>query len=447
MAGMRLIASALDRIVFRRPGQSITAGQFLAAAHRQAESLDAAGAPTDGPLLNLCQDRYRFAVGFAAAMLRGQVSLLSSDRSADRLRALAAQFPNATAIADTAPDQPMPVPHLLFSAAVEACGGGSATNPEIPAERLAAIVFTSGSTGAPVGHRKSWGALVARSAAAATALDLPDAVQIVGTVSPQHMYGFETTVLLPLHLGAATWCGPGFYPLDVAHALAALPAPRLLVTTPLHLRALVQSGLTLEPLAGVISATAALPEELAARAEAAWRTSVREIYGATEVGSIATRRTSSDGDWALYHGVTLRGDPDAIEVTAPFADAMPLYDVVEPRAGGRMRLLGRQDDMVKLAGKRTSLASLNRILTGVPGVTDGVFVAPPDLDRRPTARLLAYAVAAGVAPEAILAALRRHIDPVFLPRRVVLVDSLPRNEMGKLPRQALDAWLAGQAAA
>jgi acyl-coenzyme A synthetase/AMP-(fatty) acid ligase len=42
------------------------------------------------------------------------------------------------------------------------------------------------------------------------------------------------------------------------------------------------------------------------------------------------------------------------------------------------------------------------------------------------------------APQ-LLAALREHIDPVFLPRPLLFVDVLPRNATGKLPRVALQA--------
>ena len=43
----------------------------------------------------------------------------------------------------------------------------------------------------------------------------------------------------------------------------------------------------------------------------------------------------------------------------------------------------------------------------------------------------------------ILSALRRALDPVFLPRPLRCVPMLPRNETGKLPRETLAALLAG----
>ena len=137
-------------------------------------------------------------------------------------------------------------------------------------------MFTSGSTGAPVPYPKRWGALVACSRAAAGHVFAPGST-VVGTVPPQHMYGFETTVLLPLHAPVASWCGAAFFPADIAAALATLAGagPPMLVTTPLQLRSLLDAGTLLPDLAAVVSATAPLSPALAAAAEAAWGAPVR----------------------------------------------------------------------------------------------------------------------------------------------------------------------------
>jgi acyl-coenzyme A synthetase/AMP-(fatty) acid ligase len=268
--------------------------------------------------------------------------------------------------------------------------------------------------------------------------DAAQPAEVVGTVPPQHMYGFETTVLLPLHAPAASWCGPAFFPEDMRLALAALRAPRLLVTTPLQLRALLRADLGLPDLAGFISATAPLDADLARAVEARWGAPMLEIFGATEVGSIASRRTLDGEAWRLYPEIRLEEG----EISAPFAPPTPLDDEVEVLDSGRFRLLGRRQDIVKLAGHRASIAGLNRILLSLDGVEDGTFLRPPDLEERATARLMVVVVAPGLAPEAIIEALRSRIDPIFLPRRVIQVPALPRNEFGKLRREHLDALLA-----
>jgi acyl-coenzyme A synthetase/AMP-(fatty) acid ligase len=185
----------------------------------------------------------------------------------------------------------------------------------------------------------------------------------------------------------------------------------------------------------VISATAPLSAGIAEAVERDWEAPMLEIYGATEAGSMASRRTVRDTAWTPYRGVRIQPGMAVV----PGIGEVPLADVLEPDCTGGFRLLGRMADLVKLGGKRASLAELNRTLAEVEGVLDGVFVAPEDIDSNPAARLSAYVVAPGRSAEEILGALRRRVDPVFLPRRVSIVPALPRDAVGKLPRQALGA--------
>ena len=67
---------------------------------------------------------------------------------------------------------------------------------------------------------------------------------------------------------------------------------------------------------------------------------------------------------------------------------------------------------------------------------DGVFFAPDERDTGNT-RLIAFVVAPERSTEQILSALRNAIDPVFIPRPLYRVASLPRNETGKLTRESL----------
>ncbi len=419
-----------DAVLFRLPERDVTAAVFAADVLRLAGAMPAARYA-----VNLCDGRYEFAVGFAAALLRGQVSLLTSDRSPDRLRGLLGRYPDMVALVDHAAPVPLP------SVAVAPPGNGHAILPGIDAGQVAALVFTSGSTGQPQAHAKRWGGLVQRSrdAGQAFALQTSSPATIVGTVPPQHMYGFETTVLLPLHAACSAWCGPAFYPADIRTALAAVSGPRVLVTTPLQLRALVSAATDLPTLDRIISATAPLDGTMAAAAEQTWHTIVSEIFGATEIGSIASRRTTAGPEWTPYPTVGLSARGEQLLVQASGADDTVLDDIVTLLPDGRFRLVGRRSDVVKLGGRRASLAGLNRELAAVAGVEDGVFVAPDAGDHRAAARMMAYVVAPGADPAFILAALRARIDPVFLPRRIVHVDRLPRNELGKLPVAALQA--------
>ena len=97
--------------------------------------------------------------------------------------------------------------------------------------------------------------------------------------------------------------------------------------------------------------------------------------------------------------------------------------------------------MIKVGGKRGSLAELNRRINEIPGCLDAVFVAPEPGEHH-EGRLAVVAVAPGLDRQAIIAGLAGRIDPVFYPRRVIFVDQLPRNEVGKLSREALLQLLA-----
>ncbi len=92
--------------------------------------------------------------------------------------------------------------------------------------------------------------------------------------------------------------------------------------------------------------------------------------------------------------------------------------------------------MVNIAGKRASLAALNRQLGLIPGVRDGIFFIPDDQPGVAT-RLVALVVAPGLTESTILSELRKVIDPAFLPRPLYLLDNLPRTATGKLPRDTL----------
>lgn len=418
--------------------RAITVGAFLADVRRLAATL-----PAEPFAINLCTDRYRFLVGFCAALLRGQTSLMTSDRSPHRLGEIAKAYPGAYVLggppAEAAGLRHCPV--LPGGTDAPAATAMAPKIPTVPADHLAAIVFTSGSTGEPVANRKPFAALAqcSRAAGRRFGLDGPVTRAVVGTVPGQHMYGFETTILLPLHANCATFAGTTFFPQDVALALAAVPAPRLLVTTPLQMKNLLASGIALPPLEGVVSATAPLPVEDAQAAETAWQTRVWEIFGATEVGSIASRRTVEGDLWQLYDGVRLDVvEEECVSVSVPFLPhPVELGDRTLLVDRTRFRLLGRRADIVKRGGKRASLSGLTAILKEIEGVEDAVFMAPPGLEQDARARLLAFVVAPGRPVEAILADLRQRVEPAFLPRRLVGVDALPRNEVGKITQAAL----------
>jgi len=320
--------------------------------------------------------------------------------------------------------------------------------PDIDGEQVVAIGFTSGSTGQPKANPKTWSAVGASSAhntrllAAALGLHGDEIAHIVATVPPQHMYGLELSILLPLLGPFAVHGGRPFFPADVAAALAEVPAPRLLVTTPIHLQALLRDPVTLPPLAAITSATAPLCAELAAEAEARYGAPIIELFGSTETCVIAHRRTTRESAWQLYPDIALRPQPDGTLVDAPyFSQPVVLQDVVELLPDHAFHLRGRNADLVEIAGKRASLSDLTHRVLALPGVIDAVVLQLEEEDGAGVRRIAALVVAPNRSESELMDGLRRSIDPVFLPRRLRCVEALPRNETGKLARAVVLAAL------
>jgi len=397
-------------------------------------------------VINLVEDRYHCAVLLGACAVSGRVSLQPSSQSHAVLRQLAGAYPGCHALLDAAPAQPLPVPTLYMP---PLAAGAAPAIPQVPRDATVAVLFTSGSTGQPTPHAKTWGRLVANGRSEAQSLGLDGCPHtLVGTVPAQHSYGFESTLLLALHGGCAFWSGKPFYPQDLADALDAVPRPRLVVTTPFHLAHIVASDVQLPAVDRWLSATAPLDAALAAQVEQASGAPVHEIYGSTESAQLATRRTVQGPEWALMPGVQLEQQGDATWAHGVHVEGrVPLSDVLAVQPDGRFTLLGRHADMVNLAGRRTSLAYLNEMLRGIDGVQDGAFFLPRDDALRQVGRLAAFVVAPKVPAAALQAALRERIDPVFLPRPLVQVPALPRNATGKLLRATLEQLYRDWAAA
>jgi acyl-coenzyme A synthetase/AMP-(fatty) acid ligase len=259
------------------------------------------------------------------------------------------------------------------------------------------------------------------------------------------MYGFESSVLLALQSGNAFTSGKPFFPADIGSELAAVPRPRMLVTTPVHLRTMLGSGLPIPPVDIILSATAPLSQNLAREVEATCATRLLEIYGSTETGQIASRRTSQNVAWELFSGVTLSAEGERTWAQGGHVEQRTaMCDVLEITGPEHFLLHGRLSDLVNIAGKRSSLSYLNHQLNAIPGVVDGVFFIREDRDH-PVAditRVAALVVAPDLDAATITEALRKRLDPVFLPRPLLLVAALPRNATGKLPREAVQALAA-----
>ncbi|WPG34916.1 AMP-binding protein [Variovorax sp. EBFNA2] len=435
-----------------RGGQPVSARQFLADVARLAPVL-----PAEGPAVNLCLDRYAFAVSLGAALVRGHASLLPPDARPDTLARLTETGgPHLFALTD---DTQLDTPGMR-RLPVEAVPGpaGDAPVPVIDGGRHAASLLTSGSTGVPQPHAKAWRTLVGDVEVAVErlcrVLQRPtlEGLTLVATVPVQHSYGLESSVLLAMLGGAAFETGRPFFPADVAKALASVPRPRALVTTPFHLKTLLLSGIELPSVDLILSATAPLSPQLALQAEQALGGVLLEIYGSTESGQVATRRTTDSEIWETFGEIRVHAEPGEGDGPERFIfsgdfipEPTPMADVLELLDARRFRLFGRANDLIHVAGRRSSLAHLNYHLNSIAGVEDGAFWLPDEVADG-VVRPVAFVVAPTLSATDIIAALRQRLEPVFVPRRVVQVKAFPREGTGKLTVRALREFALAQLA-
>lgn len=422
-----------------------------------------------GPVVLLAEDRARFAAGLLGAWAAGRVVQLPPSTAPAAVEALARR---AAALLH---DQPRPAPDGVrvvdlssggavgdswgrpsASSVLDVAGRLDGLGPtgESPPRRLlptpddaALVLHTSGSSGEPLAVRKGAAQLLAEAGALVEAFALGGA-RVAPTVPAHHIYGLLWGVLVPLRSGGAFLRETPLHAETVAAALRR-HALDVLVSAPAHLRGL----LALEPgalphLRRAISSGAPLPPATAAALSDAQGLVVTEVLGSTETGGIAWRDApGADDGWTPLPGVRLDVDEGRLTVDAPWLDPggprpHRLADRGERLEGGRVRHLGRDDGVVKVAGKRVALLEVERALLALPGVSDAAVLALPGDEARGV-ELAALVVAPGRDAAWLRAGLAAWLDPAAIPRRLVLLDALPRAATGKLPRAAALAALAG----
>lgn len=399
---------------------------------------------------NMARRRYDFMVLLAAALANGQTTVLPSSR-APRAVDSAVDGWSSMLHADSLGDVAMLDPAAVGDGEIDAMAA------RIQGAQGKVHVFTSGSTGDPILHEKTWSILAGGARLTAEVIERTglhaDQCVIVGTTPHQHMFGLEAAVFTGLAHGYRLYDAPVFYPADLDLLVARTKAldihSLVLITSPPHLKFLQEALNQTPQIRCIISATAPLHRDIAINLEPDDEPRVFEIFGSTETGSLAWRHTASSELWTPLEGFSLDPSTDGWFADAPhLAKGALLGDDIELCEDGRFRLVGRHGDMVRVAGKRQSLGALNAVLGAMPGIRDGVMIREtvngedrlyllvvPDPDS---------AMDDAALRQAVRLHMRAHVDPVFVPRNVQLIDRIQRDGTGKISASDLAA-LAGVA--
>jgi acyl-CoA synthetase (AMP-forming)/AMP-acid ligase II len=318
---------------------------------------------------------------------------------------------------------------------------------------VALEIYTSGSSGEPQAIAKTLAQLQAELSALETLWPGDESSVVLSTVTHQHFYGLVIALLWPFCAGRAIETRLCEYPEDIIHRAAA-HARFSLVSSPSHL-ARLSPALDWQALAGrcdhALSSAAPLRRDDSLAAAALLGAPLREIYGSTETGAIAWRSQQAearDALWQALPGVRLAPTAEGtLSVRAPWLDAAELVlpDRVEFDEQGCFRLLGRLDRIVKVEGKRISLAAIERLLGDDDWVED---VRALTLERSRVETAIVMQLSAQGAEQlqqagrkALIQRFRTLLDgqfeAVLIPRRWRFVEQMPFNRQGKLPLKKL----------
>jgi hypothetical protein len=316
----------------------------------------------------------------------------------------------------------------------------------------ALILFTSGSSGEPLALPKTFSQLDAELQVHSRLWPLNDTSAVVSQVSHQHIYGLLTGVLHPLCTGRPFSSLDCHYPEVLAERLreasgclltvTLVSSPPQLSRLPAHIGWPAPGSLT-----RILSSGAPLSAEHAAHSESVLSTPVIEIYGSTETGGIAWREQRLEAIWTPLPGVEIRDDEGCLALRSPFLPSPETWwrhpDRISLAEHGFL-LLGREDRLVKVAGKRLSLAQMEDALSAMDcvaaarcvelGRADGrlgviVVVSPERIPHEHAARRALI--------QRLRSALATQFETVTLPRYWRFVEAIPTNAQGKLDRSLI----------
>ncbi|GAC1329264.1 MAG: malonyl-CoA synthase [Steroidobacteraceae bacterium] len=363
-----------------------------------------------------------------------------------------------------------------LAALLRECGD----EPHVPragaASSLAAIVYTSGTTGRSKGAMLSRANLASNAAALVQAWHFTERDVLLHVLPLNHVHGLCAAVNTVLAAGSGLLLLANF---DAASVLRELPRVTVFMGVPTHYtRLLQQRGLNRETAAGVrlfISGSAPLPAATHHAFLERTGHAILERYGMTEtlmitsnpydgvrkpasVGVVLPQMAvrvvdASSGALELNSGIT-----GALEVSGPSIFAGYWGDPERTRSeftadgwfktgdlgcidrDGYLYILGRAKDLVISGGYNVYPKEVEMELDALEGVMESaVFGVPhPDFGEGVTA-VVVPEPGAQLSEVEIISALNRRLARYKVPKRVLIVGELPRNTMGKVQKNILRA--------
>jgi long-chain acyl-CoA synthetase len=360
-----------------------------------------------------------------------------------------------------------------------------ATHPMPATDDLAIIQYTSGTTGSPKGVLLTHRNLLSNAAQARAWV--PQIVRgpgcVVYAVLPMfHAYGLTLCLAFAMSMGARLVLFPKFDPDLVLAVTAKRPATFLPLVPPIAdrlLQAAAERGVSLRGTRIAISGAMALPHELVVPFEQASGGYLVEGYGLSECSPVLMANPVADNRVPGSVGLPLPGtecrvvDPDdpardvapgtpgelvvrgpqvfggyhgrPEETTAVFIDGwFRTGDIVTIDEAGFVRIVDRIKELIITGGFNVAPTEVENALRQHPQVADAAVVGlPSEHSGEEVVAAIVVDDGADVDVEAIREYARSILTPYKVPRRIFVVDELPKSLIGKvLRRQVKEKLLA-----
>jgi len=357
------------------------------------------------------------------------------------------------------------------------------SHPRPGSTDLAIIQYTSGTTGTPKGAMLTHANLLANAAQARAWV--PQILRgegcVVYAVLPMfHAYGLTLCLTFAMSMGARLVLFPKFDPELVLAVTKKHPATFLPLVPPIAERLLAAAtakGVSLTGTDVAISGAMALPHSLVVPFEEATGGYLVEGYGLSECSPVLMANPVGDNRVAGTVGLPLPGtecrvvDPDdprtdvdrgellvrgpqvfsgyygkPEETEAVFVDGwFRTGDIVTIDEGGFVRIVDRIKELIITGGFNVAPTEVENVLRQHPSIADVAVVGlPSEHSGEDVVAAVVPSTPGAFDAEAVRAFARGILTPYKVPKRIVVVDELPRSLIGKvLRRQVRDRLLAG----
>lgn len=222
------------------------------------------------------------------------------------------------------------------------------------------------------------------------------------------------------------------------------------ITNPAFLKRIDKSSLKIKSKWYVFSSTGALDKETSDLCIETFNTDAIEIYGSTEGGGMAYRKKSEKDLWTRLKIVKLKvNENGSLFCSSGYTGEgfwVHVGDVVDMKNENEFELLGREDSIVKIEGKRISVQQIDRQILQDKNFIDSYTIYCKSDKREYVASFIVLKDANANKDNMrkyIKDYLKGYFEKIVIPKKIYFIERIPRNELGKIERKKLDEIMEG----